>query len=40
VGGALVKVYRKQQRRMAYSETAHGLSVEFVAAHDAADAGD
>ncbi len=27
-------------RRMADSETAHGLSVEFAAAHDAADAGD
>ena len=32
-------VYR-ELRRMADSETAHGLSVEFAAAHDAADAGD
>ncbi len=39
VGGAPVTVYR-ELRRMADSETAHGLSVEFTAAHDAADAGD
>lgn len=39
VGGAPVTVYR-ELRRMADSETAHGLSVEFAAAHDAADAGD
>ncbi|MDO6408685.1 replication endonuclease [Pantoea phytobeneficialis] len=39
VGGAPVTVYR-ELRRMADSETANGLSVEFAAAHDAADAGD
>ncbi|WP_407568548.1 replication endonuclease [Pantoea sp. GABEPS69] len=39
VGGAPVTVYR-ELRRIADSETAHGLSVEFAAAHDAADAGD
>ncbi|WHU84789.1 replication endonuclease [Pantoea agglomerans pv. betae] len=39
VGGAPVTVYR-ELRKMADSETAHGLSVEFAAAHDAADAGD
>jgi len=39
VGGAPVTVYRELRRR-ADSETAHGLSVEFAAAHDAADAGD
>lgn len=39
VGGAPVTVYR-ELRRMADSETAHGLSVEFAIAHDAADAGD
>ncbi len=39
VGGAPVTVYR-ELRRMADSETAHGLSVEFATAHDAADAGD
>ena len=39
VGGAPVTVYR-ELRRMADSDTAHGLSVEFAAAHDAADAGD
>ncbi|HCW97824.1 MAG: replication endonuclease [Pantoea sp.] len=39
VGGAPVTVYR-ELRRMADSETAHGLSIEFAAAHDAADAGD
>ncbi|MCU5773092.1 replication endonuclease [Erwiniaceae bacterium BAC15a-03b] len=39
VGGAPVTVYR-ELRRMDDSETAHGLSVEFAEAHDAADAGD
>ena len=39
VGGAPVAVYR-ELRRMADSETAPGLSIEFAAAHDAADAGD
>lgn len=39
VGGAPVTVYR-ELRRMADSETAHGLSVEFATVHDAADAGD
>ncbi|MFG6076085.1 replication endonuclease [Erwinia sp. OPT-41] len=39
VGGAPVTVYR-ELRRMADSETAQGLSIEFAAAHDAADAGD
>lgn len=39
VGGAPVTVYR-ELRRMADSETAHGLNIEFAAAHDAADAGD
>ncbi|MEN5016944.1 replication endonuclease [Erwinia sp. Eh17-17] len=38
VGGAPVTVYR-ELRRMADSETAHGLSVEFAAVHDAADQG-
>ncbi len=38
VGGAPVTVYR-ELRRMADSETAQGLSVEFAAVHDAADAG-
>ncbi|WP_414147561.1 replication endonuclease [Erwinia sp. BNK-24-b] len=39
IGGAPVTVYR-ELRRMADSETAQGLSIEFAAAHDAADAGD
>ncbi|QZQ52283.1 replication endonuclease [Erwinia persicina] len=39
VGGAPVTVYR-ELRRMADSETAHGLSVEFAAVHDAADQGE
>ncbi|HCF8372625.1 TPA: replication endonuclease [Klebsiella pneumoniae] len=39
VGGAPVTVYR-ELRRLADTETAHGLSVEFAAVHDAADAGD
>lgn len=39
IGGAPVTVYR-ELRRMADTEAAHGLSVEFAAAHDAADAGD
>ncbi|NQS87101.1 replication endonuclease [Pantoea allii] len=39
VGGAPVTVYR-ELRRMDDTETAHGLSVEFAAAHDAADVGD
>jgi hypothetical protein len=39
IGGAPVTVYR-ELRRLADSETAHGLSVEFAAVHDAADAGD
>lgn len=39
IGGAPVTVYR-ELRRMADSETAHGLSIEFAAVHDAADAGD
>jgi hypothetical protein len=39
VGGAPVTVYR-ELRRLADTEVAHGLSVEFAAAHDAADAGD
>lgn len=39
VGGAPVTVYR-ELRRLADSETAHGLSVEFAAVHEAADAGD
>lgn len=38
IGGAPVTVYR-ELRRMADTETAHGLSVEFAAVHDAADAG-
>ncbi|MCP2231830.1 replication endonuclease [Erwinia aphidicola] len=38
VGGAPVTVYR-ELRRMADSETALGLSVEFAAVHDAADQG-
>lgn len=39
IGGAPVTVYR-ELRRFADTETAHGLSVEFAAVHDAADAGD
>ena len=39
LGGAPVTVYR-ELRRLADTETAHGLSVEFAAVHDAADAGD
>ncbi len=39
IGGAPVTVYR-ELRRLADSETAHGLSIEFAAVHDAADAGD
>lgn len=39
IGGAPVTVYR-ELRRLANTETAHGLSVEFAAVHDAADAGD
>ncbi|WP_455811918.1 replication endonuclease [Pseudomonas graminis] len=39
VGGAPVTVYR-ELRRMADSETAAGLSIEFAAVHDAADTGD
>lgn len=39
IGGAPVTVYR-ELRRLADTETAHGLSIEFAAAHDAADAGD
>lgn len=39
IGGAPVTVYR-ELRRLADAETAHGLSVEFAAVHDAADAGD
>ncbi len=39
IGGALVTVYR-ELRRLADTETAHGLSVEFAAVHDAADVGD
>lgn len=39
VGGAPVTVYR-ELRRMADHDTAMGLSVEFAAAHDAADVGD
>ena len=39
IGGAPVTVYR-ELRHMADSETAHGLSIEFAAVHDAADAGD
>lgn len=39
VGGAPVTVYR-ELRRMADTNAAHGLSVEFAAVHDAADAGD
>lgn len=39
IGGAPVTVYR-ELRRMADPETAQGLSVEFAAVHDAADAGD
>jgi len=38
VGGARVTVYR-ELRRMNDTETAHGFSVEFAAAHDAADVG-
>ena len=39
IGGAPVTVYR-ELRRLADTDTAHGLSVEFAAVHDAADAGD
>ncbi|VDZ76664.1 bacteriophage replication protein [Salmonella bongori] len=39
IGGAPVTVYR-ELRRLADTEVAHGLSVEFAAVHDAADAGD
>ncbi|WP_233592638.1 replication endonuclease [Erwinia psidii] len=39
IGGAPVTVYR-ELRRMDDSKAAQGLSVEFAAAHDAADAGD
>lgn len=39
IGGAPVTVYR-ELRRLTDTETAHGLSVEFAAVHDAADAGD
>lgn len=39
IGGAPVTVYR-ELRRLADTETAHGLSVEFAAVHDAADASD
>lgn len=39
IGGAPVTVYR-ELRRLADTEAAHGLSVEFTAVHDAADAGD
>lgn len=39
IGGAPVTVYR-ELRRLADTEIAHGLSVEFAAVHDAADAGD
>ncbi|MNB71251.1 Bacteriophage replication protein GPA [compost metagenome] len=39
VGGAPVTVYR-ELRRLADTQAAHGLSVEFAAVHDAADAGD
>ncbi|WP_455915563.1 replication endonuclease [Pantoea agglomerans] len=38
VGGAPVTVFR-ELRKMADSETAHGLSTEFGAVHDAADGG-
>ncbi|WP_435953226.1 replication endonuclease [Dryocola sp. BD626] len=38
IGGAPVTVYR-ELRKMADTETAHGLSVEFAAVHDAADGG-
>lgn len=39
IGGAPVTVFR-ELRRMADTEAAHGLSVEFALAHDAADVGD
>lgn len=39
IGGAPVTVYR-ELRRLADTETAHALSIEFAAVHDAADAGD
>lgn len=39
IGGAPVTVYR-ELRRLADTETAHGLSIEFAAVHDAADVGD
>ncbi|EDW2791982.1 replication endonuclease [Salmonella enterica] len=39
IGGAPVTVFR-ELRRMRDTETAHGLSIEFALAHDAADVGD
>lgn len=39
IGGAPVTVFR-ELRRLADTEAAHGLSVEFALAHDAADVGD
>ncbi|MCV8622093.1 replication endonuclease [Escherichia coli] len=39
IGGAPITVYR-ELRRLADTETAHCLSVEFAAVYDAADAGD
>lgn len=39
VGGAPVTVYR-ELRKMADTETAHGLSIEFALVHDAAHGGD
>lgn len=39
IGGAPVTVYR-ELRRLADTEAAHGLSIEFAAVHDAADSGD
>lgn len=39
IGGAPVTVYR-ELRRLSDTEAARGLSVEFAAVHDAADAGD
>ncbi len=39
MAGERLTVYR-ELRRLADTETAHGLSVEFAAVHDAADAGD
>lgn len=38
IGGAPVTVYR-ELRRLSDTDTAHGLSIEFAAVHDAADAG-